>query len=664
MALGFNYTLSPDEQSSWKSFEEFAKKVSDKGINVPLTFGDGSGGGGSGSQPKLALEKQVKEIQNQLNKTLDSLSLKSAKLDLNDVIPIEEYREQINKLANLELPLADIRHEGKLIKQQIQEWSTLANNFGDTLNKVGSVSESLGDKIGKVTSINDQLEQQQNSVINSAQQTAQKVKLIQENLYNQLNKLTLKVDTNMLDGILPVDTLATHIKSLGQADESMQSVTLRTKELKLEMQQYAIVINNIDSIMEDMIQNNGKLSNSLNLQGDIVEKLEKSYDKLKSVKDQADNAQKEIENKIQLIKTSKEYISASEKEKARIDELTSSLKIQAFSVESVDEQMKAHIQTLEKEQTLLNAKYLDEARRKYDDLEGTIKNLVVRYVSLQAILHNVKAYFQDVMQYTKDLDDAYTDVAISMDITRDEFNKWTQDARQIAQANGQTTTSLMEMVKIYAQAGEDISDVQDKLAGTAMIQNITQWDAEQATSAVNSIINQYKLMDREINGVVGDTANAIQYIGDNLIGISNALSIDNVKGIQEMVNAIDDAGAVVNSAGGSMEWYMGVTGALAETMNATGSEVGAALRMISARTLQQKQAFMELNDTGEDVEIVMANAEKALKQIGVSIRDDMSGDLRGLEDILGDVADKWQYLDDSTKQFVGEKLAGNNRRSY
>ena len=84
----------------------------------------------------------------------------------------------------------------------------------------------------------------------------------------------------------------------------------------------------------------------------------------------------------------------------------------------------------------------------------------------------------------------------------------------------------------------------------------------------------------------------------------------------------------------------------------------------SARTLQQKQAFMELNDTGEDVEIVMANAEKALKQIGVSIRDDMSGDLRGLEEILEDVADKWQYLDDSTKQFVGEKLAGNNRRSY
>lgn len=663
MALGFDYTLSPDEQSSWKSFEDFAKKVSDKGINVPLTFGGGSGGSNPGSQPKLALEKQIKEIQNQLNKTLDGLSIKSAKLDLNDIIPIQELQEKIGALGSIDIPLTDLRHESKLIKQEIQEWSTLANNFGDTLKKVEIVSEGLRDKIDTVTS-GDKLEQQQNNIVANTEKTALKVKLIQENLFNQLNKLTLKTDGNLLDGLIPVETLTKQINSLGQAGESTQSLNLRVKELRTELQQYGIVQNNIEAIMEDMIQNNGKLSDSFKLQGDIINKVTDAYENYADVKKNADNAQQDIQDKIQLIKTSKEYQNATEREKLRIDELCDSLKILAFSEKSVDDQKKDFIQTLEREKDLLDARYIDEARRKYDDLEGTIKNLVVRYVSLQAILHNVKAYYQDVIQYTKDLDDAYTDVAISMDITREEFNAWTKDARVIAQANGQTTTSLMEMVKIYAQAGEDISDVQDKLAGTAMIQNITQWGAEQATSAVNSIINQYKLMDKEINGVVGDTANAIQYIGDNLIGISNALSIDNVKGIQEMVSAIDDAGAVVNSAGGSMEWYMGVTGTLAETMNATGSEVGAALRMISARTLQQKQAFMELNDTGEDVEIVMANAEKALKQIGVSIRDDMSGDLRGLEEILGDVADKWQYLDDSTKQFVGEKLAGNNRRSY
>lgn len=575
MALGFDYTLSPDEQSSWKSFEDFAKKVSDKGINVPLTFGGGSGGSNPGSQPKLALEKQIKEIQNGLNKSLDNLVIKSTNLDINDIIPIEDIRAEINKLSTMEAPLADIRHAGKLITQEIQEWITATRNYSKDLDNIGNITESLREKFktigdAKFEGIFDKINEEAVSMLQQQETTAKKVSLIQENLFNQLNKLTLKTDGNLLDGLIPVETLADHIKTLGVAGESMESVNRRAKELRIEMQQHGIILNNIEAIMEDMAKNNGELSDRFKLQGDVVKRLTEAYEKYKDVKASADDAQQDIQDKIQLIKTSKEYQNATEREKLRIDELCDSLKILAFSEKSVDDQKKDFIQTLDREKDLLDARYIDEARRKYDDLEGTIKNLVVRYVSLQAILHNVKAYYQDVIQYTKDLDDAYTDVAISMDITREEFNAWTKDARQIAQANGQTTTSLMEMVKIYAQAGEDISDVQDKLAGTAMIQNITQWDADQATSAVNSIINQYKLMDREINGVVGDTANAIQYIGDNLIGISNALSIDNVKGIQEMVNAIDDAGAVVNSAGGSMEWYMGVTGALAETMNATG----------------------------------------------------------------------------------------------
>lgn len=567
MALGFDYTLSPDEESSWQSFEKFVKKIKDTEVNIPVTFGDPSGK--SGSQPKLALEKQIKEIQNQIHKALDSLVLKSTNLDISDIIPIEDIRREIDNLSNLEAPLADIRHEGKLIKQQIQEWSILANNYGKDLEKLANLSESLSEKVTLVVN-NEKYEQEQKAMIESTKQTALKVKLIQENLFNQLNKLTLKTDGNLLDGLIPVDTLADHIKTLGDAGESMESVNRRAKELRIEMQQHGIILNNIEAIMEDMAKNNGELSDRFKLQGDVVERLTEAYEKYKDVKASADDAQQDIQDKIQLIKTSKEYQNATEREKLRIDELCDSLKILAFSERSVDDQKKEFIQTLDREKDLLDARYIDEARRKYDDLEGTIKNLVVRYVSLQAILHNVKAYYQDVIQYTKDLDDAYTDVAISMDITREEFNAWTKDARVIAQANGQTTTSLMEMVKIYAQAGEDISDVQDKLAGTAMIQNITQWDAEQATSAVNSIINQYKLMDREINGVVGDTANAIQYIGDNLIGISNALSIDNVKGIQEMVSAVDDAGSVIYNAGGSLEWFMGVTGALAEATNSTG----------------------------------------------------------------------------------------------
>lgn len=85
--------------------------------------------------------------------------------------------------------------------------------------------------------------------------------------------------------------------------------------------------------------------------------------------------------------------------------------------------------------------------------------------------------------------------------------------------------------------------------------------------------------------------------------------------------------------------------------------------MISARVLQNKQVMEALGESTENFEMETAQAEKALNSIGVSIRDE-TGDLRALEDIMFDVAQEWGHLTDSSKQFISEKMAGNNRRSY
>ena len=88
--------------------------------------------------------------------------------------------------------------------------------------------------------------------------------------------------------------------------------------------------------------------------------------------------------------------------------------------------------------------------------------------------------------------------------------------------------------------------------------------------------------------------------------------------------------------------------------------------MIAARTLKSKEAIEDLADSGEDmedIEIAASNAEKALNSIGLSARTS-NGDFKDLEVILGEVAAKWDTLSNSTKQYVSEQLAGNNRRSF
>lgn len=312
----------------------------------------------------------------------------------------------------------------------------------------------------------------------------------------------------------------------------------------------------------------------------------------------------------------------------------------------------------------VNTTQLKEASTVVDELGNSFKKLA-GYVSGAMVIQKLWEVLREGVQYVKDLDDAYTDVAISMDISRSEFNEWTKDARKIAQANGVMTTSIMDMVKIYATSGEKITDIQDKLEGTAMLQNITQWDAEKTTSVVGSIISQYKLMEKEINGTTGNMRNAIQYMGDALVGVSNALTVDNVAGIQEIASAIDVAGGIMEQAGASMEWYMGVAGTLNEVMNASGSEIGNAMKMVSARIFAQAQAMEELGESSENIEVEMRKAEKALASVGVSIREASDpSQLRGLKEILDDLAGKWDNLTDSTKNYVAEGAAGTNRRSH
>lgn len=399
------------------------------------------------------------------------------------------------------------------------------------------------------------------------------VQLVQDRLNNALNNLTLKADSKGLQGLLPVEQIIQQINQLGQSGESLRQVNLQAAEIRAELQMWGQALNNDSRELAEVTNLAGQLASKVGDQKEIA----KNNQELQTL---IESRQEDINAQIKQIQTSREFKTMTAQQQTAFNDLANSMKIVAYSAEGANQQFSEFRDELVTQQRLMQDREIDRISDAYERLGGTIQNLVLRYASLQLVLHQMKQYFQEAIEYTYELDAAYTDVAISMDISRTEFNKWTEDAMEIARANGIATTSVLDMVKIYATAGEDISAVAEKLSGTAMLQNITQWDADQTTSVINSIINQYQLLDKEINGVTGSVSNAINYLGDNLIAISNELTIDNVKGIQEMASAIDDAGSVVKNAGGTMEWYMSVTGALAESMNASGSEVGAALRMI------------------------------------------------------------------------------------
>ena len=131
--------------------------------------------------------------------------------------------------------------------------------------------------------------------------------------------------------------------------------------------------------------------------------------------------------------------------------------------------------------------------------------------------------------------------------------------------------------------------------------------------------------------------------------------------MQGLISGIGVAGSTMKAAGVDMEWYVGMLGNAMVATGQSADKLGRGMRTITARVMQQKQALEEMGESVEEVEIAMAKGEKTLNEIGISIRDDLSGDLKSFSSIMNELGAKWDGLTDSTKYYLAEQLAGKNQ---
>ena len=625
-----------------------------------------------------ASEKKRESIAQEVKETQKLIRQKEKALKADEVMVSNSLQENVIDKQKLKNSIAIAKEEDKIAKRKESAYAKLQKAW-ELIHKYEMQSIGANEKDLAVL---ERKKEVAKTMQRSAQGTISKTGLSDKDLKENIDKLKeihaleLKVAKNAHEEkTLNAELVALDNQRLA-TKKQLEKATVGTKEyavLEKQLEQQALAVLQKKAEIDNKGVANQKVLNTLaEKELALQNQLEVSKAKQEDAREREEKAVERLIAKTQksmgidldnLLARKSDYMTT--KDKQSIEEIRTKLnELNGTSLKDVKNQIADLKLELKEVNSAISNTEFKQATSLVDELGNGFKRLT-DYVVGTMVVDKLWDVFREGVVYLKELDDAYTDVAISMNITREEFDGWTSDARKIAQANGVMTTSVMDMVKIYATSGESISQIQDKLAGTAMIQNITQWDAEKTTSVVNSIINQYKLLDKEINGTTGSVSGAIEYMGDALIGVSNALKVDNVTGIQEIASAIDAAGGIMEQAGASMEWYMGVTGTLNETMNATGSEIGNAMKMISARVFAQAQAMEELGESAENIPVEMRKAEKALTSVGVSIRDASDpSKLRDLEEIMDELAGKWQNLSDATKNFVAEGVAGTNRRNY
>ena len=111
-------------------------------------------------------------------------------------------------------------------------------------------------------------------------------------------------------------------------------------------------------------------------------------------------------------------------------------------------------------------------------------------------------------------------ISMTMDVTNKQFQTMVDTAMEVGNANGQLETEVLNMMKVYANAGTTVEEINSQMKATVAFQNVSDLDANTATQSIQTIIQQYKLLE---DGSM-DAAEATEYLGDVMVAVSYNLA--------------------------------------------------------------------------------------------------------------------------------------------
>lgn len=312
-------------------------------------------------------------------------------------------------------------------------------------------------------------------------------------------------------------------------------------------------------------------------------------------------------------------------------------------------------------------------------IEGTANNLGKTFSSkLLNKFRDLGAYFlsyvsiQDFIRYAREgfeiihqLDDALTEMAKVSDEPLSRLRDFQKESYNIADAAGTTGLVIQQSTADFMRLGQTLDQAKESAKNASTLLNVSEFESiEEATDALIAMDAAFKDVTQE-------------EILDKLNEVGNNYSIST----EGLATALQSAAGTLVTAGNSIDESIALITAGNQVVQDP-SKVGTAFRTVSLRIVGTEEAKAELADLGEDVDDFVVQTSAKSQQIikdytavasngfkGVDILDE-NGNFRSTYEILQDIADVYQEIVETDKQYgtnrsaaLLEVLAGKNRAS-
>lgn len=258
---------------------------------------------------------------------------------------------------------------------------------------------------------------------------------------------------------------------------------------------------------------------------------------------------------------------------------------------------------------------------------------------------SVRSAYEDV----KELDAAMNSIAIVTDFTTKELWKQVDVYTKLAQEIGVSLVGVYDVQKLYYQQGRDAADVATLTTETLKFARIAEMDYAEATDAMTVAINAFKLEASDASRVVD---------------VYSQLAARAAVNQNELANAMSKVASMAASVGMSLETTSAFLTKIIESTRESAETSGTALKTVLARFGEVKKLIDTgktegTTDEGEAVDV--NKIDTALKAIGVRLTDEQ-GQMRALDQVLIETAQKWDSLDSMTQRYLATMAAGSRLR--
>lgn len=560
------------------------------------------------------------------------------KIEGTGTLDISQIKSSINQIQST---FSKIKLDDNLSKSFKETFNELENQINKFNSKMEQGFQTKGDVTGlekNVKTINSLLKQLDNNLSEVKKVNLDENIKISSKTLNALKTLDTEIE-NVQQSInaLNASKLQQVVNALGQ---------LKTKGAKTAGQGILEAFNSNDiekaiQLTDELIATQQRYESQVKKSGKSTTNIEANLTALGQLKDVFDDLtseSKKFNDSIDQLNTQKTQLLSSEVTNLKTDFEQASNSAEQLG-NAIRQQANASVDAANSQRILNN---------ELDEVKGNLTN----FFSLANGIDLFRDAVRSAIDTIKELDATMTEAATVTDFSVADMWDRLPSYSEEASALGAKINDLYAATTLYLQQGLEANEAQAVGIETMKMSRIASMDAAAGTDLMTAALRGFNM---ELNEV------SAQRVNDVYSELAAVTAADT----EEIGIAMSKTASIASSANMEFEVTAALLSQIIETTREAPETAGTAMKTIIARFTEVKELFdqglLEGTDS-EGQEISINKIDTALQTVGISLKDFLTG-ARGLDDILLELASKWDSLDLATQRYIATTAAGSRQQS-